>query len=50
MKQGKAPKMFLSCQIFVEEDMKLFPMERFNNIIHDSIGKDTESKITPEPV
>jgi ferredoxin len=45
-----APQYFLSCQILVEEDMEVCPMERFNRIIHDSLGKDTEDEITPEPV
>ncbi len=45
-----APRIFLSCQVLVEEDMKVSPSERFNHIIHDSIGRDTEDGITPEPV
>lgn len=45
-----APRIFLSCQLLVEEDMMVSPSERFNSVIHDSVGKDTEDKITPDPV
>ena len=30
--------------------MMVSPSERFNHVIHDSIGWDTEDKITPDPV
>jgi ferredoxin len=43
-------RIFLSCQLLVEEDMEVCPLERFNHVIHDSLGKDTEDEITPEPV
>lgn len=54
VKQGApqfgAPRMFLSCQILVEDDMMVSPSERFNHIIHDSLGRDTGDEITPDPV
>ncbi|MFW9921625.1 MAG: 2Fe-2S iron-sulfur cluster-binding protein [Candidatus Thorarchaeota archaeon] len=43
------PAVFLSCQVLVEDDMKVSASETFNRVIHDSIGKDTEEKITPDP-
>jgi len=43
-------RIFLSCQVLVEEDMMVSPSERFNSVIHDSQGKDTGDEITPEPV
>ena len=43
-------RIFLSCQLLVEEDMEVCPLERFNRIIHDSLGKETEDEITPDPV
>ncbi|MCK5238063.1 MAG: (2Fe-2S)-binding protein [Candidatus Thorarchaeota archaeon] len=43
-------RIFLSCQLLVEHDMMVSPSERFNSVIHDSIGKDTADEITPEPV
>lgn len=48
--QFSAPRIFMSCQLLVEEDMKVSPSERFNSIIHDSLGKDTGDDITPDPV
>ncbi|MDF1538131.1 MAG: 2Fe-2S iron-sulfur cluster-binding protein [Candidatus Thorarchaeota archaeon] len=45
-----AQQVFLSCQVLVEEDMMVCPSERFNRVIHDSMGKDTGDEITPEPV
>ncbi len=48
--QFSAPRIFMSCQLLVEEDMQVSPSERFNSIIHDSIGKDTGDEITPDPV
>ena len=42
-------RIFLSCQLLVEHDMMVSPSERFNSVIHDSIGKDTADEITPEP-
>jgi ferredoxin len=48
--QFGAPRMFLSCQILVENDMMVSPSERFNHVIHDSVGKDTGDEITPDPV
>ncbi|MGY5877383.1 MAG: 2Fe-2S iron-sulfur cluster-binding protein [Candidatus Thorarchaeota archaeon] len=47
--QFMAPKYFLSCQLLVEHDMKVCPMELFNLTIHDNLGKDVEDDITPEP-
>ena len=44
------PAVFLSCQVLVENDMTVSPSETFNRVIHDSIGKDTEDDITPDPV
>ncbi len=44
------PAVFLSCQVLVENDMTVGPSETFNEIIHDSPGKDTEDYITPDPV
>jgi ferredoxin len=44
------PGVFLSCQVVVENDMKVSVSETFNSVIHDSHGKDTEDKITPDPV
>jgi ferredoxin len=49
--QFSAPRMFLSCQLLVEHDMEVSPMERYNSIIHDDgVGKDTRDEITPDPV
>jgi ferredoxin len=48
--QFDAPQVFLSCQVIVEKDMRVCPSEEFNEIIHDSRGKDTEDEITPDPV
>lgn len=48
--QFSVPQMYLSCQIIVEGDMKVCPMERFNFVIHDNQGKETGSEITPDPV
>jgi len=44
------PAVFLSCQVVVENDMTVSVSEEFNSVIHDSPGKDTEDKITPDPV
>lgn len=44
------PAVFLSCQVLVEDDMTVSVSETFNRVIHDSPGKDTEDKITPDPV
>jgi ferredoxin len=44
------PAVFLSCQVVVEDDMTVSASETFNRVIHDSPGKDTEDKITPDPV
>ncbi len=44
------PGVFLSCQVVVENDMKVSVSETFNSLIHDSQGKDTEDKVTPDPV
>ncbi|TET10309.1 MAG: 2Fe-2S iron-sulfur cluster binding domain-containing protein [Candidatus Thorarchaeota archaeon] len=44
------PAVFLSCQVVVESDMTVSASETFNSVIHDSIGKDTEDKVTPDPV
>jgi ferredoxin len=44
------PAVFLSCQVVVENDMKISVSETFNSVIHDSRGKDTEDNITPDPV
>jgi len=44
------PAVFLSCQVLVEDDMTVSASETFNRVIHDSPGKDTEDKITPNPV
>lgn len=44
------PAVFLSCQVVVENDMTVSISETFNKTIHDSRGKDTEDKITPDPV
>ncbi len=44
------PAVFLSCQVLVEDDMTVSVSEEFNSVIHDSRGKDTEEKITPDPV
>ena len=44
------PAVFLSCQVLVENDMTVSVSETFNSVIHDSHGKDTEDKITPDPV
>ena len=38
------------CQVDVENDMTVSASETFNSVIHDSIGKDTEDKVTPDPV
>ncbi len=43
------PAVFLSCQVLVEDDMTVSASETYNSVIHDSIGKDTEEKITPDP-
>ncbi|TFG04358.1 (2Fe-2S)-binding protein [Candidatus Thorarchaeota archaeon] len=43
------PAAFLSCQVVVEEDMTVGVREPFNSILHDSVGKDTEDRITPDP-
>ncbi|MHA2423770.1 MAG: 2Fe-2S iron-sulfur cluster-binding protein [Candidatus Thorarchaeota archaeon] len=43
------PAVFLSCQVIVEEDMKVSVSETFNSVIHDSHGKDTPDEITPDP-
>ncbi|MHA1961350.1 MAG: 2Fe-2S iron-sulfur cluster binding domain-containing protein [Candidatus Thorarchaeota archaeon] len=48
--QFDAPQVFLSCQVIVENDMMVCPSEEFNEIIHDDRGKDTEDKVTPDPV
>ena len=49
--QFRAPRMFLSCQLTVEHDMEVSPMERYNFVIHDDgVGKDTTDEITPDPV
>ena len=44
------PAVFLSCQIEVENDMTVSASETFNHVIHDSRGKETEKRITPDPV
>ncbi|MFW9835023.1 MAG: 2Fe-2S iron-sulfur cluster-binding protein [Candidatus Thorarchaeota archaeon] len=44
------PAVFLSCQVVVENDMTVSVSEEFNSVIHDSRGKDTEEKVTPDPV
>lgn len=44
------PGVFLACQVLVENDMTVSVSEEFNSVIHDSRGKDTEDKITPDPV
>jgi ferredoxin len=44
------PAVFLSCQVVVENDMTVSASEPFNSVIHDSRGKDTEDKVTPDPV
>lgn len=44
------PAVFLSCQVVVENDMTVSPSETFNHVIHDSLGKDTEDEVTPDPV
>ncbi|MHA2236229.1 MAG: 2Fe-2S iron-sulfur cluster-binding protein [Candidatus Thorarchaeota archaeon] len=44
------PAVFLSCQVVVEDDMTVSASENFNSVIHDSRGKDTEDKVTPDPV
>ena len=44
------PAVFLACQVLVENDMTVSISETFNRVIHDSHGKDTEDKITPDPV
>jgi len=44
------PAVFLSCQVVVENDMTVSVSETFNHVIHDSPGKDTEGKVTPDPV
>ncbi|MHA1907823.1 MAG: 2Fe-2S iron-sulfur cluster-binding protein [Candidatus Thorarchaeota archaeon] len=44
------PAVFLSCQVLVENDMKVSVSETFNSVIHDSHGKDTPDEITPDPV
>jgi len=44
------PGVFLSCQVVVENDMTVSVSETFNSVIHDDHGKDTEDKITPDPV
>ena len=33
--QFMAPRMFLSCQLTIEHDMEVSPMERYNFVIHD---------------
>jgi ferredoxin len=48
--QFDAPQVFLSCQVIVEKDMTLSVSEEFNEIIHDSRGRDVEDAITPDPV
>ncbi|MGY5852929.1 MAG: 2Fe-2S iron-sulfur cluster-binding protein [Candidatus Thorarchaeota archaeon] len=48
--QFMAPQLFLSCQVLVENDMVVCPMELFNSTIHDNLGRDVEDDITPEPV
>ena len=48
--QFMASRVFLSCQLVVEHDMKVCPLERFNHVIHDNIGRDVEDEITPDPV
>lgn len=44
------PAVFLACQVEVENDMTVSPSETYNRVIHDSPGKDTDDKITPDPV
>ncbi len=44
------PAVFLSCQVVVENDMTVSVSETFNPTIHDSLGKDAEDEITPDPV
>jgi ferredoxin len=44
------PAVFLSCQVVVENDMTVSVSETFNSVIHDNRGKDTEDKVTPDPV
>ena len=44
------PAVFLSCQVVVENDMTVSVSEEFNSVIHDSRGKDTEDRVTPDPV
>ena len=44
------PAVFLACQVSVENDMTVSISEEFNKVIHESRGKDTEDKITPDPV
>jgi len=49
--QFMAPRMFLSCQLTVEHDMEVSPMERYNFVIHDEgVGKDATDEITPDPI
>ncbi len=43
------PAVFLSCQVVVENDMTVSASETFNSVLHDSVGKDTEDAITPDP-
>lgn len=44
------PAVFLSCQTIVENDMTVSATETFNHVIHDSVGKEVEDRITPDPV
>ena len=44
------PAVFLSCQVVVENDMRVSVSEEFNSVIHESRGKDTEDDVTPDPV
>ncbi|MHA2313023.1 MAG: hypothetical protein ACXADF_16160 [Candidatus Thorarchaeota archaeon] len=48
--QFDAPQVFLSCQVVVEKDMRVSVSEEYNEIIHDSRGRDVEVEITPDPV
>ncbi len=48
--QFDAPQVFLSCQVLVEKDMTVSVSEEYNEIIHDSRGRDVEDEITPDPV
>jgi ferredoxin len=48
--QFDAPQVFLSCQVVIEKDITVSVSEEYNEIIHDSRGRDVEDEITPDPV